>query len=72
MRRSTAVVIVWLVAAAVSLLLAWKTAVGPVVLVLQRKHHGVHVGDLAGVADCAAWALLLTVVLLGAARRRER
>jgi hypothetical protein len=59
---------IWVLAAGVSLLLAWLTAVGPVVLVLQRDHHGVHVGDLAGVGVCTAWAMHLTAAVL----RRDR
>jgi hypothetical protein len=57
------VVAIWLLAAGVSLVLAWLTAVGPVVLVLQRDHHGIHVGDIAGVGVCTSWALLLTFLV---------
>jgi mannitol-specific phosphotransferase system IIBC component len=73
MRRAAvigAIAAIWSIAAVVAGLLAWKTAVGPVVIVLSRREaHGVHLGDLASVAVAAAWALLLTVVVLDVDRR---
>jgi hypothetical protein len=70
MQRRT-IVAIWLVAAAVSLVIAWLTAVGPVVLVLQRGHHGVHVGDLVGLGACSSWAVHRTRQVLRRDRPRE-
>jgi hypothetical protein len=63
------IVTIWLLAAGVSLLIAWLTAVGPVVIVLQRGHHGIHVGDLAGVGVCSTWAMHTTRRVLRRQRR---
>jgi hypothetical protein len=75
MRRAEvagAIAAIWVIAATVSLVLASKTAVGPVVLVISRREgHGIHLGDVAAVAVAGAWALLATVGLLRLARRRR-
>jgi hypothetical protein len=68
-----AIAAVWALAAAAALWIAAETAVGPVVFVVSRSEaHGVHLGDLAGVAVCAAWALHATVVVLRWGRRPPR
>jgi hypothetical protein len=50
-RRMGLITAVWLIATAISLGIAAKTSIGPVVLKLS-KNHGVHAGDLAGFAGC--------------------
>lgn len=61
--RGGLIAIVWLVAAAISLGIAAKTSIGPVVLKLS-KDHGVHAGDLVGFAGCYLSALVLTAKIL--------
>ena len=62
-RHSGLVTAVWLIATAISLGVAAKTSIGPVVLELS-KNHGVHAGDLIGFAGCYLSALALTAKIL--------
>lgn len=70
--RLLAIAAIWLVAAAASLLLAWQTAIGPVLWVLQGGRHGVHLGDLVGVVAAVALATLATLRLMQADRAARR
>lgn len=54
--------LVWLVAALVSLWIAGTTRIGPTVFELSERH-GVHLGDLLGLATCMAWASDRTTAL---------
>ena len=59
------IAVVWGVAAAASLWVAFGTALGPVVWVIDQRHaEGVHVGDLVAVAVFGGLALVATVRLL--------
>ena len=62
-RRRGLITVVWLVATAISLGIAAKTSIGPVVLKLSNNH-GVHAGDLVGFAGCYLSALALTAKIL--------
>ncbi|HXT43354.1 MAG TPA: hypothetical protein VN748_04445 [Pseudonocardiaceae bacterium] len=62
-RRMGLITAVWLIATAISLGIAAKTSIGPVVLKLS-KNHGVHAGDLVGFAGCYLSALAVTAKIL--------
>ena len=62
-RRIVAVVAVWVVATAVTLLVAAKTRVGPVVATLSHRH-GVHAGDVAAGIGIFAVAAALTAFIV--------
>ena len=62
-RRLALVAALWATATVFALVIAWWTAVGPVVLTLSRAH-GVHVGDLVALAAAYAEAAMLTRRLL--------
>ena len=65
----TLIVAAWAAALGLGVATASGTAVGPVVLRLNR-YHGLHAGDAAALAVGAAWASLLTVTLAGSAPGR--
>jgi hypothetical protein len=62
-RRMGLITAVWLIATAISLGIAAKTSIGPVVLKLS-KNHEVHAGDLVGFAGCYLSALAVTAKIL--------
>jgi hypothetical protein len=61
--RIAAVAAVWVVATALTLLVAAKTRVGPVVARLSYRH-GVHAGDVAGGIVIFAVAAALTALIV--------
>jgi hypothetical protein len=68
-----AIAAVWLLAAAASLWVAATTSYGPVLWVINRRgDEGVHVGDVAALADFAATALVVSICLVRLSRRRHQ
>jgi hypothetical protein len=66
--RLLATALVWAVASAVALAIAWKTKVGPVLFVLSSRH-GVHLGDIVAFFVAFVWAGIITMALLGSPAR---
>ena len=62
-RRIGAVAGIWVVATVVVLVIAAETKLGPIVLVLSRRH-GVHAGDVLALVLAYAAAGMLTRLLL--------
>ncbi len=66
-----AIASIWAIAAGVSLFVAARTSIGPVVFVVSRAHaEGVHLGDLVAAGLSAAGASVATVAIVRGSRRR--
>jgi hypothetical protein len=62
--KVVALLVIWGLATAAGLWFAWQTHVGPVIYAFSVRH-GIHLGDVVAFVVAYAWAVVLTIGVVG-------